>query len=331
MRTSFPALWMEDREKPAVMKTLGPADLPQGDVLVEVSHSSLNYKDALALTGRGKILRRVPMIPGIDLAGRVVESGDSRFRAGDVVAATGHGLGELYHGGYAGMARVPASFLVPVPGRMTAKQAMAVGTAGFTAALCLRALQAYGIKPGDGDVLVTGASGGVGTIAVMLLNAAGYRAAALTGRPEYDDLLKTLGAATVVTRESIVGLTRPMEKETWAAAVDTVGSKTLASVIAATKTGGAVAACGLAGGSDLPLTVFPFILRGVALLGIDSVNASMAAHAEGWEILDRYLPLESLDKITSEVALADAPRAAVELLNQRRFGRTVITIWPEGA
>ncbi len=302
------------------------ADLPEGEVLVEVHWSTVNYKDALAVTGKGKIARRFPMVPGIDLAGVVRESASPEYAVGDEVLLTGWGIGETHWGGYAEFARVKADWLLPVPPNLGMRGAMAVGTAGFTAAQAVRALQKADVAPGDRPVIVTGASGGVGSIAVLLLAREGYSVTALTGRPENADYLRRLGATDILPREELQGPGRPLESERWAGAVDAVGGEILARILAQTAHWGAVAACGLAGDSNLPTTVMPFILRGVSLLGIHSVRASDAVRRDAWDLLSRNLTPEILEEMTSEAGLEDIPRVAEEVLAGRVRGRTVVDV-----
>jgi len=311
----------------AGFEELARADLPEGDVTLEVAYSSLNYKDGLAVTGKGKVLRRLPMIPGIDLAGTVLESASPAVRPGDAVFATGCGLGESHFGGYATRARVRAEWLVPLPPGLSLRQAMAVGTAGFTSMLCVLALEQAGLRPGGGEVLVTGAAGGVGSIAVALLSRLGHRVAASTGRPEEQAFLEKLGASRIVARSEFARDSgKPLEPESWAGAVDTVGGLTLATVLKQTSYGRAVAACGLAGGAELPTTVLPFILRGVALLGIDSVQCPRERRLEAWRRIARDLPKDLLDELTTEIALADLEPFAERILKGGVRGRTVVDV-----
>jgi acrylyl-CoA reductase (NADPH) len=300
-------------------------DLGEGDVTVAVSHSSLNYKDALAVTGTARIVRSFPMVCGVDLAG-VVESSDSaRWSAGDEVLATGWGLSESHPGGYTQRQRVHSEWLTPRPAAFTLAQCMAIGTAGLTAMLCVRALERAGIEPAaDAEVLVTGAGGGVGGIAVVLLATLGYNVAASTGREELHEHLRALGARTIVTRGELAEPGRPLASERWAGAIDSVGGQTLANVLAATRYRGAVAACGLAGGSDLPATVLPFILRNVSLLGVDSVMCAADVREEAWRRLARDLQPQHLDALTSTEPLERVPELAAQMLEGRIRGRVVI-------
>ncbi|MBX3314213.1 MAG: oxidoreductase [Actinobacteria bacterium] len=303
------------------------ADLMDGDVTVAVSHSSLNYKDGLAMTGASPVVRRWPMIPGIDFAGVVRDSGHPDFAVGDPVVLNGWGVGETHLGGYAEVARVPGDWLVGLPDGLSAEQAMAIGTAGYTAMLCTMALRRHGVEPGDGPVIVTGAAGGVGSVAVALLSSLGFEVIASTGRVEAEgDHLRSLGASEVLDRAELSEPGRPMGKERWAAAVDSVGSHTLANVLAQTRYGGVVAACGLAQGMDLPASVAPFILRGVTLAGVDSVMAPIELRREAWSRLATELPLDRLDAITEVRPLADAPELAQRILDGETRGRIVFRV-----
>jgi acrylyl-CoA reductase (NADPH) len=300
--------------------------LPPGDLLIEVAYSSLNYKDALAVTGRGKIIRRFPMVCGIDLSGRVIATQSPEFAIGDDVIVVGHGLGETRWGGYSQRARVGAEAAVKLPAGLDLKQAMAVGTAGFTAMLSLMALEDHGIVPGDREVLVTGAGGGMGSIAVALLAVHGYKVAASTGRPETHAYLRELGAHTIVDRGDLAKKSPPLAPERWAAGIDAVGGQTLASVIASTAAYGAVAACGLAGGAELPTTVFPFILRNVALLGINSVDPPGPLSARAWERLAHGTFVRKLDTIASLEPLSRIGALCQRILNGQVRGRVVIDV-----
>lgn len=327
MTDTFAAIVIEDVDgKPrAARKTLQLADLPDHDVLVEVAYSSLNYKDGLAVAGKGRIARQLPMVAGIDLAGTVVESRSPLWRPGDAVVVNGWGLSEMHWGGYARYARVKPEWLVRLPTVFTPQQAMAIGTAGYTAALCVDALARWGVRPG-GEVLVTGAAGGVGSVAVALLARAGYRVTAATGRPETHDYLRGLGASDFIERQALLEKGAPLQKERWAGAVDSVGGMTLANVLAQTVYGGAVAACGLAGGADLPATVLPHILRGVALLGVDSVMAPMPAREAAWARLARDLDPVKLAAMTTVEPLSRVPALASEILAGKVRGRVVIDV-----
>lgn len=322
--STFPAIAAMEAG-PATLQQLDDDQLPDGDVTVAVHYSSLNYKDGLAVTGRGKIARSFPMVCGIDLAG-VVESSDApEWKSGDEVLVTGWGLSETHPGGYTQRQRVRSAWLTARPSGLTPQQTMAIGTAGLTAMLCVLALERAGVvADGDGEVLVTGAGGGVGSVAVALLAELGYRVAASTGRTETHDYLRTLGASTIVDRSDLASPSRPLDKERWIGAVDTVGSTTLASVLAQTRYRGAVAACGLAGGSDLPTTVLPFILRNVSLLGIDSVSCPADLRAQAWARLATDLPAGRLDSMTTLEPMTRVPELAEEILAGRTRGRVVV-------
>ncbi|MBE2261011.1 MAG: oxidoreductase, partial [Rhodobacteraceae bacterium] len=291
-----------------------------------VEWSTLNYKDGLALTGKSPVVRRFPMVPGIDFAGTVTETSNAAWKVGDRVVLNGWGVGETHCGGLAEKARVKGEWLVPLPASFSARQAMAIGTAGYTAMLCVLALEKHGIKPADGEVLVTGANGGVGSVAIALLAKLGYQVAASTGRPGEAEHLKSLGASTIIDRSELSAPGKPIGKERWAGVIDTVGSHTLANACATTKYRGAVAACGLAGGMDFPATVAPFILRGVTLYGIDSVMAPLAIRQEAWERLGRDLEIAKLDAITREIPLSEAVAVGAELLEGKVRGRVVVDV-----
>jgi acrylyl-CoA reductase (NADPH) len=327
--TSFDAFVLtkdEDGRQHLDWTSVAESDLMDGDVTVEVSHSTMNYKDGLALTGASPVVRRWPMIPGIDFAGTVSASSHDGITAGDAVVLNGWGVGETHLGGFAQRARVPGEWLVPLPEAFTPAQSMAVGTAGFTAALCVLALERHGVTPEGGPVLVTGATGGVGSVAVALLAAAGFDVLASTGKAGEAGYLKDLGAGEVVDRADLSGPGRPLGKERWGGAIDTVGSHTLANVLAGTRYGGAVAACGLAQGMDLPASVAPFILRGVTLAGVDSVMAPMPARLEAWARLARDLAPATLDAIAETRPLADAPALAEDIVAGKVRGRVVLTV-----
>ena len=300
--------------------------LPEGDVTVAVSHSSLNYKDGLAITGKGPVVRSFPMVPGIDLAGTVTQSAHPDYRPGDSVVLNGWGVGETHWGGLAQQARVKGDWLVPLPAAFTTRQAMAIGTAGYTAMLCVLALERHGVTPSQGEVVVTGAAGGVGTVAVALLAKLGYTVVASTGRPAESGFLKALGAAEIIDRATLSNPGKPLAKERWAGAVDTVGSHTLANVCASTRYRGVVAACGLAQGMDLPATVAPFILRGVTLAGVDSVYCPRADRLVAWERLGRDLDVAKLESLTSEIGLSEAVAKASELMAGQVRGRVVVDV-----
>jgi acrylyl-CoA reductase (NADPH) len=305
---------------------LGPADLMEGDVTVAVSHSTVNYKDGLALTGRAPIARKFPMIPGIDLAGTVEESQNPNFKPGDKVLLNGFGLSETHYGGYSELARVKGDWLVPLPKAFTPAEAMAIGTAGYTAMLCVLALEDAHVTPDKGAVVVTGAAGGVGSVAVAVLAKLGFHVIASTGRPEEEGYLKELGASEIIARSELSVDPRALGKERWIGGVDSVGSKTLANVIASTKYGGAVAACGLAAGMDLPTSVAPFILRGISLLGIDSVQLPMPRRRQAWERLARDLDIKKLSAMTRTIPLSGVRKAAEDILAGKVRGRLVVEI-----
>jgi acrylyl-CoA reductase (NADPH) len=315
-----------DNGQKAELTDLGADDLMDGDVTVQVSHSTLNYKDALALTGAAPVVRRWPLVPGIDFAGIVESSSHAGFAPGDAVVLNGWGVGETHHGGFAGRARVSGDWLIPLPADISAARAMAIGTAGYTAMLCVIALERQGLTPDKGDIIVTGAAGGVGSIAVTLLARLGYRVLAATGREEEADYLKSLGAADIVTRDELTGPARPLGKERWAGGVDVVGSHVLANVLSMTRYGGAVAACGLAGGMDLPTSVAPFILRGVSLLGVDSVMASRERRIEAWQRLARDLDMDKLDAMSESIPLARVTEVASDMLDGKVRGRLVVEV-----
>lgn len=310
----------------AALQTIDESVLPEGDVTVRVDWSTLNYKDGLAITGRSPVVRRFPMIPGIDFAGTVSESQHPLWQPGDRVILNGWGVGETHCGGLAEQARVKGDWLVRLPEAFTPRQAMAIGTAGYTAMLCVMALQKHGVLPSDGDILVTGANGGVGSVAIALLAKLGYRVVASTGRMNEADYLTGLGAAAVIDRAELSAPGKPLGKERWAGVVDTVGSHTLANACAGTRYGGAVAACGLAGGMDFPSSVAPFILRGVTLYGIDSVMAPLPLRQQAWARLAEDLDLAKLEAMTQEIALADAISVAEKLLAGQVRGRVVVKI-----
>jgi acrylyl-CoA reductase (NADPH) len=302
------------------------ASLPEGDVTVKVAWSTLNYKDALALTGRSPVVRKFPMIPGIDLAGAVEASADPAWRPGDQVVLNGWGIGETHFGGLAERARVSGEWLVRLPAPLDARAAMALGTAGYTAALCVLALERHGVTPAQGEVLVTGAGGGVGSVAIALLKARGFTVVASTGRPAEEAYLKGLGAASIIDRAELTGAPKPLARERWAGVVDAVGSTTLANACSQVKRHGAVAACGLAGGMDFPSSVAPFILRGVCLYGIDSVMAPRALREQAWARLASDVPPAALAAMTREIGLGEAIPAAAELLDGKVRGRLVVDV-----
>jgi acrylyl-CoA reductase (NADPH) len=316
----------DDGQQHVDWTSVDESDLMDGDVTVEVSHSTMNYKDGLALTGASPVVRRWPMIPGIDFVGTVSDSSHEGIAVGDAVVLNGWGVGETHLGGFAERARVPGEWLVPLPEAFTPAQSMAIGTAGYTAALCVLALERHGVTPEDGPILVTGASGGVGSVAVALLAAAGFEVIASTGKADEAGYLKDLGASEVVDRSQLSEPGRPMGKERWGGAVDSVGSHTLANVLAGIRYGGTVAACGLTQGMDLPGSVAPFILRGVTLAGVDSVMAPMEARLDAWARLARDLDPATLDTITESRPLSDAPAVAEDILAGKIRGRVVFEV-----
>jgi acrylyl-CoA reductase (NADPH) len=311
----------------ASIQQVDRASLPPGEVTIRAKYSSLNYKDGLAVTGKPGVIRKFPMVPGVDLAGVVEESSSPEWKPGDEVVVTGFGLSETLWGGYAELARLDARLLVPLPKGLTLRQAMAIGTAGFTAMQCVIALDQHAVKPDTGDVLVTGAAGGVGSIAVAILAKLGYRVFASTGRAQLDGYLRSLGAAEIIDRSTLAAPSqRPMESERWAGAVDSVGGDTLAAIIRALRARGSVASCGLAGGTALNTTVLPFILRGVNLLGINSVFVSREERLGIWERLARDLPLTLLDQMTEEAPLEKVFELGEQILAGKIRGRTVVRI-----
>ena len=326
--SSFKAIVIDkaDSGQNVGLRSFDEADLMDGDVTVRVTHSTLNYKDGLALTGKAPVVRRFPMIPGVDLVGTVEASSNPEFKPGDAVILNGWGLGETHLGAYAERARVRGEWLIPLPRGLEPLQAMAIGTAGYTAMLSLMALERHGLRPDRGPAIVTGAVGGVGSVAVALLAGAGWRVVASTGRPEEADYLKGLGTAEILDRSELSGPVRPLAKERWAAGVDTVGSTILANVLSMTRYGGAIAACGLAAGMDLPTTVAPFILRGVSLLGVDSVAAPKALRLEAWDRLARELDHGKLAAMTSTIPLDRVMEAGREIVAGRIKGRVVVEI-----
>jgi acrylyl-CoA reductase (NADPH) len=328
MKTRFKAILVtkDGATQSAREAELGPDDLMEGDVTVAVSHSTVNYKDGLAISGRSPVVRKFPMIPGIDLAGTVEASSHPKFKPGDKVLLNGFGLSETHYGGYSELARVKGDWLVPLPRAFSPAEAMAIGTAGYTSMLSVLALEDAGVTPAKGPVVVTGAAGGVGSVAVALLAKLGYRVIASTGRPEEEAYLKEIGAAEIIPRSELGGDPRPLSKERWAGAVDSVGSKTLANVIASTQYGGAVAACGLAQGLDLPTSVAPFILRGVSLHGIESVYMPMPRRLRAWERLAQDLDVKKLASMTHKIGLKDVPGAANDILAGKVRGRLVVEI-----
>ncbi|MCK6449729.1 MAG: oxidoreductase [Alphaproteobacteria bacterium] len=324
---TFSALVLEeaDGKVKSSLEELPLTALPAGDVTVRVTHSTLNYKDGMILSGVGRLVRKYPHVPGIDFAGVVEESRHGDWKPGDAVVLTGWRVGEVQWGGYATRARVKGEWLVPLPKALTARQAMAVGTAGFTAMLAVMALEAHGVQPAQGDVLVTGAGGGVGSVATAILAKLGFNVACSTGRAETHDYLRGLGAREVIDRATLATPSgKPLDSERWAGAVDSVGGTTLATVLSQTKYRGSVAACGLAGGPKLETTVIPFLLRGVNLLGIDSVMCPVPQRREAWNRIARDLPLDKLDRMVQPARLADLPRLAGEILKGQVRGRVVV-------
>ena len=318
-------LTQEDKKTISSIATLATDDLPQSDVLVDVAYSTLNYKDGLAITGAGKIVRNFPFVPGIDFAGTVLESQDDRFAPGDEVILTGFGVGERHWGGLAGRARVKADWLVKKPEGLSLKHCMAVGTAGLTAMLSVLAIEDNGVSPDKGEIVVTGASGGVGSVALSLLNKAGYKAVASTGRASLEGYLKELGASSIIDRDELTEPSKaPLSSERWAGAIDTVGSETLAGILRSAKYHAVVAACGLAGGFDLPTTVFPFILRGVKLIGIDSVYCPLETRDRVWQRIAQDLDTSLIDRMTTVKTLQDVPELAPKFLQGQIQGRVVI-------
>jgi acrylyl-CoA reductase (NADPH) len=315
-----------DRRSQGTLETLTLADLPDRDVLVKIDYSSLNYKDALAVSGRGKICRSMPMVCGIDLAGTIAESAHPGWKAGERVVINGFGMSETVWGGYSQYQRVSSDWLVRLPEAFAPEQAMAIGTAGYTAMLCVHALQDHGVTPGDGRICVSGASGGVGSVALLLLAKLGYQAVAVSGRPETEPYLRELGAVDVIDRAELDRDPRPLEKEVWAAGIDCVGSKTLATMLAQTRYEGIVAACGLAGGTDLPTTVMPFILRGVTLRGVDSVMAAQPRRQRAWDDLARLVAPAELAAVFDIRPMSDLPKLATQLLDGQLRGRIVIDV-----
>ncbi|MGL4250826.1 MAG: MDR family oxidoreductase [Aeromonas sp.] len=325
----FKALLLEnqDGKTTSTVTRLAESQLPEGEVRVAVAYSSLNYKDGLAITGKGKIVRQWPLVPGIDFSGTVLESADSSYQPGDKVVLTGWGVGEGHWGGMAEQARVKGEWLVPLPAGLDERQAMCIGTAGLTAMLCVLALEEAGITPTSGEVLVTGAAGGVGSISVTMLAALGYQVAALTGRPqEQGAMLTALGASRIVPRSELLVPAKPLEKQLWAGAIDTVGSQVLAKLLAQMNYGGAVAACGLAGGFDLPTSVMPFILRNVRLQGVDSVMCPLARRQLAWQRLARDLPASFFELAVTEIGLAQVIEAAEAITLGKIAGRVLVKL-----
>ncbi|MEN8762841.1 MAG: MDR family oxidoreductase [Thiogranum sp.] len=326
--TSFAAyLATKTNEGQSINKTeLTEDDLMAGDVTVKVEYSALNYKDGLAMTNSAPIIRQYPLIPGIDLAGTVIESNNNRFSSGDRVVLNGFGVGESHSGGFAGLARVSSDWLLHLPDNISTRQAMAIGTAGYTAMLCILALEQHPIAPGDGPILVTGAAGGVGSIAVSILNKLGYPVTAVTGRLQESDYLTSLGASDIIDRKSFADKAKPLAKELWVGAVDVAGGNTLANVLSQIRRGGAVTACGLADSMDLPGSVAPFILRGITLYGIDSVMCPLQKRLTAWQRLDTDLDKDLLESLTTEISFDELPDASSAILKGQIRGRTVVKI-----
>ncbi len=327
MTESFKAILVsrdEDKKQSVDIVDLTEKDLMEGDVTVDVEATTVNYKDGLAITGKSPVIRHWPMVPGIDLAGIVASSDSPSFSKGDRVLLNGFGVGEVHWGAYAGKARLSANWLIPMPKGLTPLQAMGVGTAGYTAMLCVMALEDKGIKPSSGPVIVTGANGGVGSVAIAILSKLGYHVIASTGRVEESDFLKELGASEIIDRAELSEPGRPLGKERWIGGVDAVGSHTLANVIAQTSYGGAVAACGLAQGFDLQMTVMPFILRGVSLLGVDSVMQPKERRIQAWERIAKDLDLAKLDAITTTIGFADIIPTARDIVEGKVRGRVAV-------
>ncbi len=330
--TKFRAVLAGEPDSPGHLAELDDSQLPEGDVTISVSWSSLNYKDGLAVTGKGRVVRSFPMVCGVDLAGRVVSSEAPGVNPGDEVIVTGFGLGEERFGGFADIARVRSEWVVPTPESLGARRAMAIGTAGLTAMLCVMALECHNVTPhsaGGLPIVVTGAAGGVGSVAVAILAGLGYEVTAVSGRPEQEPYLRDLGATAVLGRGELAEAPpRALDKERWAGAVDAVGGATLATIIRQTAYGGCVAACGLAGGTDLPTTVHPFILRGICLAGVESVRCPIPLRREAWRRLSTELSIQRLDEMTVEASLDDVPRLAEQILAGQTRGRVVIAVNP---
>jgi len=326
--TTFKAIVIDKAEsgQKVALRDFDENDLMDGDVTVRVEHSTINYKDGLAITGKAPVVRRFPMIAGVDFSGTVDQSSHPDWTAGDKVICNGWGLGETHLGAYAQKARVKGGWLVRLPPTMSAREAMAIGTAGYTAMLCVMALEQAGVKPGSGPVIVTGAAGGVGSVAVALLSKLGFEVAASTGRPQEADYLKSLGATEIIDRTDLAGPAKPLAKERFAGGIDSVGSTTLANVLSMTRYGGAVAACGLAAGMDLPTSVAPFILRGVSLLGIDSVMCPLDKRVAAWKRLETDLDRQKLAAMTTDIPLEAVIQTAPSIIGGGVRGRIVVNI-----
>jgi acrylyl-CoA reductase (NADPH) len=326
--STFPALLVSKTEtgQKAEITQLSEADLMEGDVTVKVAHSSVNYKDGLAVTGKGPIIRRWPLIPGVDFAGTVTTSQHKDFKTGDKVILGGWGVGESHHGGFAEMARVKGDWLVPLPAGLSTSDAMAIGVAGYTAMLCVMALEEQGVTPDKGDIIVTGAAGGVGSVALVLLSSLGYSAVASTGRPEEEAFLKSLGASAVIDRQEFNATPKPLAKARWAGGIDNVGSVTLANILSQTRDEGVITSVGLAQGADLPTSVMPFILRGVRLIGINSVSTPIPRRKAAWARLVKDMDMGKLHALTTHVKLQDVPRVAEQIVQGKVRGRVVVDI-----
>ncbi len=316
----------DDSGYQATVKEIDENLLPEGDVTIKVAYSTLNYKDALAITGKGPVVRKFPMVPGIDLVGEVEQSDNDKFTVGDTVLLNGFGVGEEHFGGLATKARLKSDWLIPLPKGFSPKQAMAIGTAGYTAMLCVIALEKNGVTPDSGEILVTGANGGVGSFAIAILAKLGYTIVASTGRIDQADYLKSLGVNDIIDRKTLSEPSRPLARERWAGAIDSVGSHTLANICASTKYGGTVAACGLAQGMDLPSTVMPFILRGVTLAGIDSVMRPLSDRIEAWQRLADLLSEDTLSDITHTISLSETINTAEQLIAGKVRGRVIVDV-----
>jgi acrylyl-CoA reductase (NADPH) len=316
----------EDDKTTGQVEEINVSDLPEGDVLIKINYSTLNYKDSLALTSSSPIVKSFPMVPGIDFSGEVEESSNNNFEVGDKVVLNGYGVGEKHWGGMAQKARVNGEWLIKLPENFSLKQAMAIGTAGYTAMLCVLALEKNGVTPDKGEVLVTGATGGVGSVAITLLNKLGYQVCASSGRTEHFEYLKSLGAKRIIDRSELSEKGRPLGKEVWAGAIDSVGSFTLANICASIKYGGTVAACGLAQGFDLPATVMPFILRGINLVGIDSVYCPLKDRIKAWKRLATDLDMNQLEKMISVIPLNRVIESASDMLAGKSYGRIIVDV-----
>jgi acrylyl-CoA reductase (NADPH) len=326
--TQFRALLVSKTDAGQEVKIthLNDTDLMDGDVTVKVAHSSINYKDGLAVTGKGPIIRRWPLIPGVDFAGTVTASSNASYNTGDKVILGGWGVGESHHGGFSEVARVKGDWLVPLPKGLSTAEAMAIGVAGFTAMLCVMALEEQGVTPDKGDIIVTGAAGGVGSVALVLLKKLGYSAVASTGRMEEEAFLKDLGASSVIDRKEFNVPPKPLAKARWAGGIDNVGSVTLANILSQTKDDGVITAVGLAQGMDLPTSVAPFILRGVRLIGINSVTTPVARRKAVWDRLVKDMDMEKLKRLTTHVKLEDVPRVAGDIVEGKVRGRVVVDL-----